>query len=98
MTRLCAYCCFAIRFKPGTENVANKLQDLRRGDQPLEDFAFIDEVCEPASTRFFSEFGTGVLAFLFVELLYALPNLLESLRIENVFDHDVTETVEIFIC
>src|SRR4051794_20394427 len=49
-----------------TENMPDKLQDPRRGNQPVEDLAFVHEVCQTTCTWFLSVLGTGILAFLLI--------------------------------
>lgn len=84
----------AAELKPISEYVPNKFENAWRGYEALENFPFIDEICEAARTRLLTEFRACVLAFDSVEMFDAVAHPGQHFVIEEVFNDDIAEIVE----
>src|SRR5260370_42551453 len=75
----------AAQFEPRTEDMLHAFKNLWRLNDPLKNFAFVDQVGEPPGMRLLFEFGSGLVPFSLEQFVDSPPHLIEQRWVHQGF-------------
>ena len=84
----------AAEFESLAKNVANEFENAGRGDEVLENFAFVDQIRKPPRTCFLAKLQAGIFAFQLVEFFDALPYFLHGFVVQKPFEDDISGSIQ----